>query len=84
MTDPLRSVTVGPPVPPDVCPLCGAGNSCAMARGGEPERPCWCVAVTFGAELLERVPPAARGRACVCAACAASASLSAAATGGSA
>ena len=70
MTDPLRSVDLGPPVPPDVCPLCGAGNACAMARGDGPERPCWCVGATFGAELLARVPAAAQGRACICAACA--------------
>jgi hypothetical protein len=81
MTDPLRSVAVGPSVPADVCPLCGAGNACAMAGGGEAEGSCWCVGVAFGTELLERVPPAARGRACICAACAAAARGSAAATG---
>lgn len=63
------------PVPPDVCPLCGAGNGCAMAGGSDPDRPCWCMAVSFSDELLARVPPAARGRACICAACAAAATL---------
>jgi hypothetical protein len=31
------------------------------------------MAVSFSDELLARVPPAARGRACICAACAAAA-----------
>jgi len=58
-------------MPSGVCPLCGAGNACAMAGGGGTCRPCWCVAASFSAELLQRVPPATRGRACICAACAA-------------
>ena len=73
MTDPLRSAAAGPLVDPAACPLCGAGNACAMARGDASGEPCWCVAAAFGAELLERVPAAARGRACICAACAAAA-----------
>jgi hypothetical protein len=32
---------------------------------------CWCTQVDFASELLARVPSAARGRACICAACAA-------------
>ena len=59
------------PVPAGVCPLCGAGNACAMAGGGGTDLPCWCVAASFSDDLLERVPPAARERACICAACAA-------------
>lgn len=58
-------------VPPGVCPLCGAGNACAMAGGGGSGSPCWCFAASFSGELLARVPPVARGRACICAACAA-------------
>jgi len=61
------------PVPPGICPLCGAGNACAMAGGSDPDRPCWCMAVSFSDALLARVPPAARGRACICAVCAAAA-----------
>ena len=56
--------------PPDRCPLCGGGNACAMVAGGDAS-PCWCVAAVFDDALLARVPPAARGLACVCAACAA-------------
>jgi len=62
------------PVLPGVCPLCGAGNACAMASGGDTSQPCWCAAASFSDELLARVPPAARGRACICAACTAAAS----------
>jgi hypothetical protein len=31
---------------------------------------CWCFDVTIAPEALDRVPDAARGVACVCAACA--------------
>lgn len=58
-------------VPPDRCPLCGESNGCAMAAPDEPGSPCWCVATTFDDALLARVRPESRGRACICAACAA-------------
>ena len=62
------------PAPAAACPLCGGANACAMAAGvGADGPPCWCVAATFGDALLARVPAAARGRACICAACAAAA-----------
>jgi hypothetical protein len=53
----------------DRCPLCGGGNACAMAAGDA--SPCWCVTAVFDDALLARVRLAARGRACICAACAA-------------
>ncbi|MEO8925174.1 MAG: cysteine-rich CWC family protein [Caldimonas sp.] len=53
------------------CPLCGNANTCAMLAGAA--EPCWCVSVSFGPALLSRIPEESRGRACVCAACAASA-----------
>jgi hypothetical protein len=62
--------------PPDRCPLCGAANACAMERQrltGQPQPPCWCTEVDFRPELLARVPPLARRRACICAACASAA-----------
>lgn len=61
-------------VDPARCPLCGQPNDCAMARQratGQAQPPCWCTQVTFSAALLARVPPPARGVACVCARCAA-------------
>ncbi|MBL8730005.1 MAG: cysteine-rich CWC family protein [Planctomycetes bacterium] len=53
---------------PSRCPLCGKPNACAIAAGSD--RPCWCAGVTIDAAALQRVPPAARGRACVCTDCA--------------
>lgn len=58
---------------PTRCPLCGQPNVCAMElerASGQPQEPCWCTQVDFSAELLERVPLAARGMACICRACA--------------
>ncbi|MDH4449008.1 MAG: cysteine-rich CWC family protein [Rhodoferax sp.] len=63
-----------PTVNPQVCPVCGNANQCALVlerRTGEPQGPCWCMAMSFQAEVLERVPPQAVGVACLCAACAA-------------
>jgi len=56
------------------CPLCGGPNDCAAALSGRLDVPCWCRSTTFSAELLARVPPDARGKACVCARCADAAS----------
>jgi hypothetical protein len=32
--------------------------------------PCWCTGESFSAALLEALPAAARGQACICARCA--------------
>ena len=61
------------PVAATTCPLCGQANECAMEREratGVPQGPCWCTQADFTAELLARVPEAARDRACLCARCA--------------
>jgi Cysteine-rich CWC len=50
------------------CPLCGNLNACAIAAGSKD--PCWCTNVHFSEELLASVPPEARDRVCICAACA--------------
>ena len=58
---------------PGLCPLCQQTNRCAMEAektSGEKQPPCWCTQVKFGAELLARVPPASRNRACICQRCA--------------
>jgi len=57
---------------PQHCPLCGQPNQCAMeiARStGVEAGPCWCSRTTFSADLLNKIPEAARGVACLCAAC---------------
>jgi hypothetical protein len=52
------------------CPLCGGANGCAIARSGRCDEACWCETVSFSAGLLDRVPEALRGVACVCRDCA--------------
>ncbi len=44
--------------------------------GGSDAAECWCRSANIGAEVLARVPDAARDKACVCAACARSESKS--------
>ena len=59
---------------PVLCPLCGQPNRCAMEverETGQPQPPCWCTQVEFGADLLARVPADAQRLACICAECAA-------------
>jgi hypothetical protein len=58
---------------PSRCPLCGEANRCAMEverETGVKQGPCWCTGVRFDDALLARVPPQARGQACICQACA--------------
>jgi hypothetical protein len=58
---------------PSRCPLCGRPNLCAMEverQTGVKQPPCWCTGLDFSAELLGQLPPEARGKACICAACA--------------
>ena len=46
---------------------------CAMEVAkttGKPLERCWCVDAVFTPELLESLPEAAKGKACVCAECA--------------
>ncbi len=63
-----------PAIDPTRCPLCGRDNRCAMEverDTGVKQPPCWCTQVDFSRELLETLPPNARGRACLCRDCAA-------------
>lgn len=65
------------PVNPGACPLCGQTNQCAMQlerASGVKQPPCWCTQASFSPELLARIPEPARGKACICAACASAAS----------
>ena len=55
------------PIDPARCPLCSRPNRCAIVTG---RATCWCFATPVPAAVLERVPLAARERACVCEACA--------------
>ena len=49
---------------PSRCPLCGKVNTCGAASGR-----CWCADIVVPAGLLDRVPAALRGAACVCRNC---------------
>ena len=56
------------------CPICGEPNRCAVEierETGVAQGPCWCTNLDFTSDLLARVPAAAQGTACICAACAA-------------
>lgn len=64
---------MNPSPDPRACPLCGAGNRCAMEaekESGLKQPPCWCTQVDFNREALDAIPAAARGQACICQACA--------------
>jgi len=71
LTDQQRAGTGGCALPHHECPLCGGPNDCAAACSGDLSTPCWCRGATFAPDLLARIPAADRGRACICAACAA-------------
>jgi hypothetical protein len=67
---------VDKPAAPDprLCPLCGAASQCAMEaqrENGVKQPPCWCTQVDFDRQVLQAIPPAARGLACICRSCAA-------------
>jgi hypothetical protein len=56
-----------------ICPLCGQGNRCAMElekETGVKQGPCWCTQVDFNRAVLGAIPREARGKACICQACA--------------
>ncbi len=80
-TTPSAAMSAHPPsVDPTRCPLCGQDNRCAMEverATGQAQPPCWCLGARFTPELLERIPAASRGRACLCARCAAAQPLAA-------
>src|SRR5258706_7304287 len=54
---------------PNRCPLCGGANGCQLCGACPYKGPCWCVSVKIPDELLARVPPELRNRACICQDC---------------
>ena len=52
---------------PDRCPICGGPNDCGGAAG---KSECWCANVKISPDALARVPELAKGKVCVCRACA--------------
>jgi hypothetical protein len=47
----------------------------AKATGTKPER-CWCMDAVFTPAVMDQVPDAAKGKACICAKCAEKTQLS--------
>ena len=77
---PTASPSPSPSPDPSRCPLCGAGNGCAMEiarETGVAQPPCWCMSADFTDALRARVPADARGLACICANCVAAAATAA-------
>ena len=57
-----------------VCPLCGQANACAAAPPDTRTEDCWCQSEpAFPQAVLEIISPEARGKRCICRACAAKA-----------
>lgn len=54
---------------PARCPVCGEVNDCQQCTSVAYKGPCWCEQHTFPEELLKKVPPEARHRACICRNC---------------
>jgi Cysteine-rich CWC len=52
---------------PALCPLCGQPNACGQLAGATE---CWCMTTKIPVSALDAVPIEARGRACICQACA--------------
>lgn len=51
------------------CPLCQGDNACRLVSVQSYKGPCWCEQTDIPAGLLEQLPEAARGRACICPTC---------------
>jgi len=60
-------------IDPALCPVCNQPNDCAAETAkatGQPQPPCWCTQESFDPATLAALPPAAKGQACLCRACA--------------
>ena len=54
-------------IDPARCPLCHRPNACAIVTG---RGVCWCFALKLPEAILDRIPPEAREKACLCERCA--------------
>jgi hypothetical protein len=54
---------------PESCPLCGGPNDCQLCGVGSHKGPCWCASIAVPEELLARVAPELKNRACICRQC---------------
>ena len=55
-----------------VCPLCQQNNACGNLAIADNSQSCWCnnPSIRLPKALLETVPEALRGKACICQTCA--------------
>ena len=51
------------------CPLCAAGNNCAVASG-KPAEECWCQGVEIKPAVLDAIGADDKGVRCICPKCA--------------
>ncbi|WP_363317854.1 cysteine-rich CWC family protein [uncultured Amphritea sp.] len=60
-------------IDPGLCPLCRQSNECGNIASCGSDASCWCSSpgITFPDSLLDKVPAAAKGKACICRSCAA-------------
>jgi hypothetical protein len=65
----MTSVRLTPHSAP-TCPRCGADNDCAVARSGRIDTPCWCAGIVIARDVVDGLPEALRGVACLCRRCA--------------
>jgi len=61
-------------IDPSQCPLCQVDNQCRnvqLKRGliTSSAPPCWCQDKQFPVDLIEKLPVAAKGKACICQVC---------------
>ncbi len=54
---------------PELCPLCNQLNGCPLCSADVHKGPCWCASLTIPEELLARLPPELRNKACLCRQC---------------
>jgi hypothetical protein len=59
------------PAAPDAsqCPLCGQPNDCQLCTTAAYKGPCWCTAAKIPDELIAKVQPESRNKACICRDC---------------
>jgi hypothetical protein len=54
---------------PELCPLCDRENDCQLCGVDSHKGPCWCASIPVPDELLARVVPELKNRACICQKC---------------
>lgn len=53
---------------PDLCPICGGDNGCALRRN-KPIEQCWCTKAVFTEAMFREIPEEKRRQSCICRPC---------------